>query len=63
VIHLRVITRSSHALRQVTYASDYFDQLFEYAVELIKRGKAYVDHSTKKEMAYQREHKINSPWR
>ena len=25
------------------YASDYFESLFEYAVELIKRGKAYVD--------------------
>ncbi|MEJ5165594.1 MAG: glutamine--tRNA ligase/YqeY domain fusion protein [Thermoanaerobaculia bacterium] len=25
------------------YASDYFDQLFEWAVELIKKGKAYVD--------------------
>ncbi len=24
------------------YASDYFQQLFDYAVELIKRGKAYV---------------------
>jgi glutaminyl-tRNA synthetase len=24
------------------YASDYFDQLYDYAVELIKRGKAYV---------------------
>jgi glutaminyl-tRNA synthetase len=24
------------------YASDYFDQLYEYAVQLIKRGKAYV---------------------
>ncbi len=24
------------------YASDYFEQLFEYAVELIKKGKAYV---------------------
>ena len=24
------------------YASDYFDQLFNYAVELIKKGKAYV---------------------
>lgn len=24
------------------YASDYFDPLYEYAVELIKRGKAYV---------------------
>ncbi|RKX30386.1 MAG: glutamine--tRNA ligase, partial [Candidatus Zixiibacteriota bacterium] len=25
------------------YASDYFDQLYEYAVKLIKDGKAYVD--------------------
>jgi glutaminyl-tRNA synthetase len=25
------------------YASDYFDQLFEYALELIAKGKAYVD--------------------
>ncbi len=24
------------------YASDYFEQMYEYAVELIKRGKAYV---------------------
>ncbi len=25
------------------YASDYFDQLYEYAIQLIKEGKAYVD--------------------
>ncbi len=25
------------------YASDYFDQLYEYAIRLIKAGKAYVD--------------------
>jgi glutaminyl-tRNA synthetase len=25
------------------YASDYFDQLYDYAVDLIKQGKAYVD--------------------
>ena len=25
------------------YASDYFEQLFEYAVKLIRKGKAYVD--------------------
>jgi glutaminyl-tRNA synthetase len=25
------------------YASDYFDQLYEYAVDLVKQGKAYVD--------------------
>jgi glutaminyl-tRNA synthetase len=26
------------------YASDYFEQLYEYAVQLIKKGKAYVDN-------------------
>ena len=25
------------------YASDYFDQLYEYAIKLIRKGKAYVD--------------------
>jgi len=33
------------------YASDYFDQLYEYAVSLIKAGKAYVDDSTSEEIA------------
>lgn len=28
---------------EVRYASDYFDQLYEYAIELIKKGLAYVD--------------------
>ncbi|MGA9293175.1 MAG: glutamine--tRNA ligase/YqeY domain fusion protein [Ignavibacteriaceae bacterium] len=28
------------------YASDYFDQLYEFAVKLIKKGKAYVDSSS-----------------
>ncbi len=26
------------------YASDYFDQLYEWAVQLIQQGQAYVDH-------------------
>ncbi|MCW9097189.1 MAG: glutamate--tRNA ligase family protein, partial [Ignavibacteriaceae bacterium] len=25
------------------YASDYFDQLYEYAIKLINKGKAYID--------------------
>ena len=33
------------------YASDYFDTLFEYAVQLIKKGLAYVDDSTSEEIA------------
>jgi glutaminyl-tRNA synthetase len=28
------------------YASDYFDQLYEYAVQLVKEGKAYIDSSS-----------------
>ncbi|MEO1451558.1 MAG: glutamine--tRNA ligase/YqeY domain fusion protein [Bacteroidota bacterium] len=32
------------------FASDYFDQLYDWAVELIKEGKAYVDDSTLEEI-------------
>ncbi len=32
------------------YASDYFDQLYEYAVQLIKLGKAYVDSLSPEEI-------------
>src|SRR5258706_13171859 len=31
------------------YASDYFDQVYEWAVKLIKRSKAYVDDLTAEE--------------
>lgn len=33
------------------YASDYFEQLYEFAVRLIKKGLAYVDDSTAEEIA------------
>ncbi|MCB9044542.1 MAG: glutamine--tRNA ligase/YqeY domain fusion protein [Chitinophagales bacterium] len=33
------------------YASDYFETLYEYAVKLIKKGKAYVDDSSAEEIA------------
>ena len=33
------------------YASDYFDQLYDFAVDLIKKGLAYVDDSTPDEIA------------
>ena len=36
------------------YASDYFDQLYEFAVALIKKGLAYVDDSTSDEIATQK---------
>jgi glutaminyl-tRNA synthetase len=31
---------------RVTFTSDYFPQMFEFAVKLIKQGKAYVCHQT-----------------
>ena len=33
------------------YASDYFDQLYEWAEELIKKGKAYVDDQSQEEIS------------
>ena len=33
------------------YASDYFDQLYEYAIKLIKEGKAYVCELTPEEVS------------
>lgn len=33
------------------HASDYFDQLYEYAVQLIRKGKAYVDNLPSEEFA------------
>lgn len=48
---------------KITYSSDYFDDLYKLAVELIKRGRAYVDHQTPDEIKEYREKKMNSPWR
>lgn len=36
------------------YASDYFQQLYDWAVALIQKGKAYVDSQTSEEMAKQK---------
>ena len=36
------------------YASDYFPQLFELAIRLIKEGKAYVDDQSSEEIAAQK---------
>ncbi|MCI2081597.1 MAG: glutamine--tRNA ligase/YqeY domain fusion protein [Bacteroidales bacterium] len=49
------------------YASDYFDQLYEWAVVLIKKGLAYVDDQTQEEIRMNRgtisTPGKNSPWR
>ncbi|HET7289754.1 MAG TPA: glutamine--tRNA ligase, partial [Thermodesulfobacteriota bacterium] len=44
------------------YASDYYRQLYDYAVELIRKGKAYVDSLSAEEI---REHRgtLNKPGR
>ncbi len=38
----------------VFYASDYFEQLYAFAVTLIKKGLAYVDDSSSEEIAIQK---------
>lgn len=51
----------------VYYASDYFQQLWDFAVTLIKEGKAYVDEQSAEEIARQKgtptQPGINSPYR
>lgn len=49
------------------YASDYFDELYEFAVKLIKKGLAYVDDLTAEQIAEMKgtptEPGTNSPYR
>jgi len=49
------------------YASDYFQQLWDFAVELIKEGKAYIDEQTSEQIAGQKgtptQPGTNSPYR
>ncbi|MBR2694957.1 MAG: glutamine--tRNA ligase/YqeY domain fusion protein [Thermoguttaceae bacterium] len=52
---------------RLCFASDYFQQMYDYAVELIKKGKAYVCDMTAEEMSAARgtatEPGTPSPWR
>ena len=52
---------------QELYASDYFDQLYQWAEELIIRGLAYVDDQTQEEISRGRgtvdKPGVNSPYR
>lgn len=52
---------------RLTYASDYFHQLYDFAVQLIKDGKAYVCSQTPEEMRIGRgtltEPGVDSPYR
>jgi len=53
--------------KNLFFASDYFDQLFEFALKLIKDGKAYICHLTPDEIREYRgtltESGKNSPYR
>jgi glutaminyl-tRNA synthetase len=48
---------------KITYASDYFEDLYNLARELIKRGKGYVCHQSKSEMEEYRKKCLDSPYR
>ena len=55
----QAIMRDSHWLGydwgdRLYYASDYFQKLFDFAVRLIKEGKAYVDDQTAEQIAAQK---------
>src|SRR5580692_10720399 len=39
---------------KIVYASDYFEQLYQFAVKLIEKGLAYVDDSSSEEIAFQK---------
>ncbi len=52
---------------QELYASDYFDQLYDWAVQMIKDGKAYIDEQPSEKITEQRktpfEDGVESPFR
>ena len=52
---------------KVTFASDYFDRLYEWAIRLVKKGLAYVDDQSPDEVSNTRgtltEPGKESPWR
>ncbi|WP_379970029.1 glutamine--tRNA ligase/YqeY domain fusion protein [Epilithonimonas sp. UC225_85] len=52
---------------QELYTSDYFDQLYKWALELIKQGKAYVDEQSSEDITAQRKNPfepgVDSPFR
>lgn len=52
---------------QIYYASDYFQQLWDFAIRLIKEGKAYIDEQNSEAIAQQKgtptQAGTNSPYR
>jgi glutaminyl-tRNA synthetase len=52
---------------RVLFSSDFFDTLYEWAIKLVKKGKAYVDDQSPEEVSKKRgtwtEPGVESPWR
>ncbi|KAF2220711.1 tRNA synthetases class I, catalytic domain-containing protein [Elsinoe ampelina] len=48
---------------QVTHTSDYFQELYDFCVEIIKRGKAYADNTPQEQLREERMAKIESSHR
>jgi glutaminyl-tRNA synthetase len=66
--HLAAVSQSEigdrkSAIMEPFYASDYFDQLYDYAVALIQKGKAYVCDLTPDETDEYRRNAKESPFR
>ncbi len=53
--------------KNVLFSSDFFDLLYEWAIKMVKKGKAYVDDQSPEEVSKSRgswtEPGIESPWR
>ena len=53
--------------KQVLFSSDFFDLLYEWAIKMVKMGKAYVDDQSPEEVSKKRgtwtEPGVESPWR
>jgi len=52
---------------RVLFSSDFFDLLYEWAIKMVKKSKAYVDDQSPEEVSKNRgtwtEPGVNSPWR
>lgn len=60
---LEDVTWLGHCPYKVTFTSDYFNQLYNYAIDLIKKDKAYVCELDDETMRKQRYDSIDSPYR
>ncbi|XP_060519696.1 probable glutamine--tRNA ligase [Cylas formicarius] len=58
---LDMVTWLGYKPYKITHSSDYFDQLYIWAVKLIEKGQAYVCHQTADEM--KGFNPMPSPWR